>query len=269
MMVGPLASLTAPTLLAALLAGVASALLVASPAQQLSRVRGGDGSARLVAAAASVWQRWCAARPDAAPLRHRLCVALGAGLASGLGLPALGLPAGAAWAVTPAVVAAVLMVLGRLEPAGARRRRAQLVSDLPQALELISAGLYAGMPLRSAVGAVANSFDGPVGADLSQVLALMNLGTSDAEAWATLSVSPEWRPAAVDLARSFESGTRTVEVLVQHARDARTRRHAAIEVGARAVGVRSVLPLMTCFLPAFLLLGVVPAVASALLNALP
>jgi hypothetical protein len=33
--------------------------------------------------------------------------------------------------------------------------------------------------------------------------------------------------------------------------------------------VRSVLPLMTCFLPAFMLLGIVPAVASAVFHALP
>jgi hypothetical protein len=32
--------------------------------------------------------------------------------------------------------------------------------------------------------------------------------------------------------------------------------------------VRSVLPLMTCFLPAFLLIGVVPAVVSAISHAL-
>jgi hypothetical protein len=31
--------------------------------------------------------------------------------------------------------------------------------------------------------------------------------------------------------------------------------------------VRSVLPLMTCFLPAFLLLGVLPTVVSAVLHA--
>jgi len=31
-------------------------------------------------------------------------------------------------------------------------------------------------------------------------------------------------------------------------------------VRARRVGVRSVLPLMTCFLPSFLLLGVVPII---------
>jgi hypothetical protein len=35
------------------------------------------------------------------------------------------------------------------------------------------------------------------------------------------------------------------------------------------VGVRSVLPLMICFLPAFLLLGVLPSVVSAILKAFP
>jgi hypothetical protein len=33
--------------------------------------------------------------------------------------------------------------------------------------------------------------------------------------------------------------------------------------------VRSVLPLMTCFIPSFMLLGIVPAVVSAVFNALP
>ena len=33
--------------------------------------------------------------------------------------------------------------------------------------------------------------------------------------------------------------------------------------------VRSVVPLMMCFIPSFLLLGIVPAVVSAVLNALP
>jgi pilus assembly protein TadC len=41
-------------------------------------------------------------------------------------------------------------------------------------------------------------------------------------------------------------------------RDARVRAEAA----ARSAGVRAVLPLVACFLPAFLLIGVVPVVAS-------
>jgi hypothetical protein len=59
-----------------------------------------------------------------------------------------------------------------------------------------------------------------------------------------------------------------VTTLRHHAVQARARREAALQVVARSVGVRSVLPLMTCFIPAFLLLGVVPTVASALARAL-
>ena len=56
--------------------------------------------------------------------------------------------------------------------------------------------------------------------------------------------------------------------LRHHAVQARERRQAALQVVARSVGVRSVLPLMTCFIPAFLLLAAVPTVASALARAL-
>ena len=66
----------------------------------------------------------------------------------------------------------------------------------------------------------------------------------------------------------MESGTRLTECLRQHADSARENRRAALQVRARSVGVRSVLPLMVCFIPSFLLLGVVPTVASALAHAL-
>ena len=53
-----------------------------------------------------------------------------------------------------------------------------------------------------------------------------------------------------------------------HADEARAERTAAVEIAARQVGVRSVLPLMLCFIPAFLLLGIVPTVVSAVWSAL-
>ena len=59
-----------------------------------------------------------------------------------------------------------------------------------------------------------------------------------------------------------------MESLLVHAEVAREERHGQVEEAARRVGVRSVLPLMVCFIPAFLLLGIVPTVASAVLNAL-
>jgi pilus assembly protein TadC len=59
-----------------------------------------------------------------------------------------------------------------------------------------------------------------------------------------------------------------IESLRRHAAAARDARRARLVIRARSVGVRSVLPLMTCFIPSFLLLGVVPTVVSALTAAL-
>jgi pilus assembly protein TadC len=156
------------------------------------------------------------------------------------------------------------VVLGLLESGAARRRREQLIADVPPALDLIAASLAAGLPVQPVGRMVVEAFDGPVAEDLGRVLALADLGVAEAEAWRTLAGHPQLGPAALDLARSVESGTLMVEALGRHAAAARQARRTVLMVRARSVGVRSVLPLMTCFLPAFLLLGVVPTVVSAL-----
>jgi pilus assembly protein TadC len=159
-------------------------------------------------------------------------------------------------------------LLGSLEPMPARRRREQLVSETPQALELMATGLAAGMPVRTAGRVVADAFDSAVGGELRRVLALVELGASDADAWRTLHSHPQLGPAAQDLSRSVESGTKMAEALRRHAAAAREARRTSLVVRARSVGVRSVLPLMMCFIPSFLLLGVVPTVVSSVVAAL-
>jgi pilus assembly protein TadC len=141
-----------------------------------------------------------------------------------------------------------------------------LIMEVPQALELLAACLSAGLPARSACTAVVQAFDGPVADDLGRVLALLQLGAGEASAWRAIHDHPQLGLAAEDLARSVESGTSTVESLQHHATAAREIRRAALQVRARAVGVRSVLPMMICFIPSFMLLGIVPAVVSAVLN---
>jgi pilus assembly protein TadC len=169
--------------------------------------------------------------------------------------------AGAVFAVLGAVA------LGWLTPRSTARRRQQLILQAPQALELMGSCLDAGMPVRQACRAIVDAFDGPIADDLGRVVALVELGASDAAAWRSLHDHPQLGPAADDLARSVESGTMLVEGLRRHAADARQARQGALQVRARAVGVRSVLPLMVCFIPSFLLLGVVPTVISAVSSA--
>jgi len=208
-------------------------------------------------------------RPDAPALTTRLLLGVGGATAVCLaGSRFAGGPGALCWFALPALSVSGLLLLGWLEPQRTKRRRSQLVHDAPQALELMSACLAAGMPVRGANHAIVTSFTGPVAEDLGRVRALVGLGVPDSEAWLTLHDHPQFGPAADDLARSVESGTMLVQSLRHHSGAARDARRAALLVRARGVGVRSVLPLMICFIPAFMLLGVVPTVVSALSRAL-
>ena len=221
----------------------------------------GEGASALV--------RLIRGRPDAPRLGRRLLV--GTIAAAALSLLAVRLALGPGvlgWLAAPVVAVGCAIALGWLEPIGARRRRERLLLETPQALELLAACLGAGMPLRVATAAIVAAFDGPVAEDFGRVNALAALGTAEADAWRDLGDHPQLGAAARDLARSVESGTRLTECLRHHAEAARENRRAALQVRARSVGVRSVLPLMVCFIPSFLLLGVVPTVASALAHAL-
>ena len=63
-------------------------------------------------------------------------------------------------------------------------------------------------------------------------------------------------------ARSVESGAPLAGSLARLADDSRRRARWAAEGAARRAGVLAVLPLMLCFLPAFVLLSVVPVVVT-------
>ena len=258
----------AAAVVAAGFAGFAAALAVSSPARQMRAVaqvsdgrRAGTGWPRVKAILAG--------RPDALPIGRRLVAGSIAMGAVGFGVIRTDpdhVPVALSVLLPLTIVSTI--ALGWVEPRRTRRRRRQLLMDIPQALELLASCLGAGLPLTSATAAVVSVYIGPVREDLSTVLRLIDLGVSEADAWRTLRGHPELGSAAVDLARSAQWGTMLVVTLNHHARAARQRRQAALEVAARSVGVRSVLPLMTCFLPAFLLIGIVPAVVSAISHAL-
>lgn len=237
--------MTAPDLLAAGCVGLVVWLLVDSPAGRLGRRR-----------AERPVPRWLRGRSDGLALRLRGLVGVLVGC-----VVVLGVPGWTGLLLAPVLALASVALLGLLEPAGRRRRRAAVGAQLPETLELLAATLEAGAPLRLAVAEVA-AIGPPVTANtLRAVDTRVGIGLSDGDAWRSLMEDPDWGAIAKDLARSSDTGSAAAAVLRQHATDARAARQDAQLAQARAVGVRSVLPLMACFLPAFLLTGVVPIVA--------
>jgi Flp pilus assembly protein TadB len=259
--------LSPAAVMAAVLSGMAMYLVLHHPGDQLRRTSVGETA---VLRSERRVSRAFGGRPEAPSLGRRLMLC---GLCAGaLCLVAARLregPGPLAWVAWPLLTTGGALALGWLEPQLVRRRQRDLVLQVPQALELMAACLGAGMPVRAACRAIVGAFDGPVGEDLGRVLALVDLGVSDADAWSQLHDHPQLGPAADDLARSIDSGTLLVQGLRQHAAAARDARRSLLLVRARSVGVRSVLPLMICFLPSFMLLGVVPTVVSAIRHALP
>jgi pilus assembly protein TadC len=256
--------LTALAWLCAGLAGLATFGLVRPPSESLGRARASASPGPR----SGTWA-WLGGRDGGSGLGRRLL--LGGVASASICLAASRLSDGPSWWIWlgwPVVTLVSAVLLGTLEPLSARRRREQLVSETPQALELMASGLAAGMPVRMAGRVVADAFDSAVGDELRRVLALVDLGASDADAWRTLHGHPQLGPAAQDLSRSVESGTKMVEALRRHAATAREARRTTLVIRARSVGVRSVLPLMMCFIPSFLLLGVVPTVVSSVVAAL-
>jgi len=100
---------------------------------------------------------------------------------------------------------------------------------------------------------------------LRGVARALALGASPAAAWAPYLDGPAaLRTMAVVMSRASISGASPAAMLDALAVDQRERQRLAGEAAARRAGVAMVAPLGLCFLPAFVLLGVVPLVAGLL-----
>ncbi|WOP19071.1 type II secretion system F family protein [Raineyella sp. LH-20] len=248
-------------LLVAALLAAAVGLVLPEPPGGPRRLRTGAGRPWWLAR----WEGFARPVPGAPATETRARIAMTAG---GLaGVVVLGLaPGGGLLAplLVGASAAAGYLVSGRIVSPATVRRRRRLAADLPGALELMASCLAAGLPVRGAAAAVAGAYGGPLADDVGGVLAQIAIGDSEGHAWLRLADDPVWTLVARDLARSVQSGSTLVDLLRRHAERARKERHGAIVEAARTVGVRSVLPLMGCYLPAFLLVGIVPVVAGTL-----
>ncbi len=157
--------------------------------------------------------------------------------------------------------------LGRLEPRSVRERRESLARDLPLALELLAACLAGGADPVRAVEVVSTAVGGPCGERFAAVAAALRAGSAPADAWWGLAESsPTGAPAdplasiARLLARTAIGGAPVADTVQRLAGDARAVRRSDAQQAARRVGVLAVAPLGLCFLPAFVLIGVVPVI---------
>ena len=164
----------------------------------------------------------------------------------------------------------------RAWPAGGGRRRASTddaaggagktrvggVASVPLLLELLGAALDSGLTVQGALRVVANVADQGIREGLLRVVAGLEIGASWQSSW-------EGSLGRSDIARIHEAlsfgaltGAPAAPILYAEAQQHRTAAGRLAEKRAAALGVRLVLPLGLCSLPAFIALGIVPVVVA-------
>jgi tight adherence protein C len=194
---------------------------------------------------------------------RRLAVGIGAGL---LGV--------AAMRAMPGLAVVVVLAMAAW-PAAARigrrrvveRRLAVRSAAAPAVLDLLGAALRAGLNPHKAVLRVAERAPDVLHEDLGLAAAVLRLGGTPAAALreaADRSGLDELRAAAAALEAAERWGAPPAEALAARAEALRTRARLQAEAAAGQAAVRLAFPLVLCFLPAFILLTVVPTVAGSL-----
>jgi pilus assembly protein TadC len=203
--------------------------------------------------------------PKAVPISPAFIAFITAALGAAVAMAALG----AGW-----FGFAIPVVVG-LSPArtwlrarrAARSRRAAQAAVAPAVVDLLAACLSAGLNGHLALLRVAERCPIALRDELRLVAADLGVGQSPAvalRAAAERTGLAELRAAAGALHAAERWGAPPAEALAARAEALRSRLHQEAEAAAGRAAVRLTFPLVLCFLPAFVLLTVVPMVASAL-----
>ncbi len=129
---------------------------------------------------------------------------------------------------------------------------------VPEALQLVALALVGGGARAAAGACVAQGVPGARGEELARVAVLLREGLPSEEAWA--DAGEHWDAARRSLRLAEVAGVPPGEALTRAAGDLRRDAVRDVEVASARLGVRLVLPLGLCYLPAFVLTTVVPVV---------
>ncbi len=133
------------------------------------------------------------------------------------------------------------------------KRQQRLALSLPEALDLLTICVEAGLGFDAALAQVARNLNGPLAQELARVLQEMQIGKSRAEAMRSMaerSRVPELRAFVSALAQSTELGIPVAHVLREQAKEMRLRRRQRAEAQAQKIPVKITFPLIGCLLPA-------------------
>jgi len=164
-------------------------------------------------------------------------------------------------------VGCVLVVLGFFSPGivlyqKAYNRADQMRKDLPDALDLLTISVEAGLGFDAAMSQVARQTEGPLAEEFFRVLQEMQIGMGRTDAFKAMAERTE-----VDDVRTFVNalvqadafGIPIANVLRIQAKEMRLKRSQRAEEQAQKVPVKILFPLIFCIMPTLFIVVIGPA----------
>lgn len=141
-------------------------------------------------------------------------------------------------------------------------RTEQVQKALPDAIDLLTISVEAGLGFDSALSQVARNTDGPLAQEFARVLQEMQIGLGRSAALRALgerTTLAELRSFASAMVQADAFGIPVGQVLRVQATEIRTKRRQRAEEQAQKVAVKILLPLIICILPCLFLAVLGPA----------
>lgn len=141
------------------------------------------------------------------------------------------------------------------------KRQGQIQLALPDALDMLTVCVEAGLGFDAALAQVARNTRGPLAAEFARALQEMQIGNSRARAlrgMAGRTSVPELRAFVTALVQAGELGIAIAGVLREQAKEMRLRRRQRAEEKAQKVAVKILFPLIGCLFPALFIVVLGP-----------
>ena len=144
-----------------------------------------------------------------------------------------------------------------------RSRQRVVVRALPDALDLVTTCVEAGLGLDAALGRVAEQMKGPLAQELSQTLSEISMGRLRREALSDLGARTDVQELISfvnSVIQAEQLGVSVAQVLKVQSDQMRTRRRQKAEQLAHEAAIKMIFPLVLFIFPAFMVVILGPAV---------
>jgi len=148
-----------------------------------------------------------------------------------------------------------------------RRRQHQIERALPDALDMMTVGVEAGLAFESAMIKVGEQWDNPLTRELRRVVGEMRVGTPRDMALRRMverTGVEDLSTFVAILIQSTQLGVPIAQVLHSQAAEMRLKRRQRAEQLARQASVKMIFPLIVCIFPALMVVLVGPAIPQIL-----